>query len=76
LTGDDMELDVIASVTVVSQTGGVGKVSGMIVGVFTMGLINYGMSFLGIDSYFQQLVKGFIIIIAVYFDMRKYARNN
>jgi len=78
LTANGMELDVIAAVTVggVSQTGGVGKVSGMIVGVFTMGLINYGMSFLGIDSYFQQLVKGFIIIIAVYFDMRKYARNN
>jgi methyl-galactoside transport system permease protein len=78
LTANGMELDAIAAATVggVSQTGGVGKVSGIIVGVFTMGLINYGMSFLGIDSYFQQLVKGFIIIIAVYFDMRKYARRD
>jgi methyl-galactoside transport system permease protein len=76
LTANGMELDAIAAVTVggVSQTGGVGKVSGIIVGVFTMGLINYGMSFLGIDSYFQQLVKGFIIIGAVYFDMRKNAK--
>ncbi|MFA6845964.1 MAG: ABC transporter permease [Sphaerochaetaceae bacterium] len=78
LTANGMELDAIAAVTVggVSQTGGVGKVSGMILGVFTIGLINYGMSFLGIDSYYQQLVKGFIIIIAVYFDMRKYAKRN
>jgi methyl-galactoside transport system permease protein len=78
LTANGMELDAIAAVTVggISQTGGVGKVSGIIVGVFTMGLINYGMSFLGIDSYFQQLVKGFIIIGAVYFDMRKYAKRD
>ncbi|NLZ67507.1 MAG: ABC transporter permease [Spirochaetales bacterium] len=77
LTANGMELDAIAAVTVggVSQSGGVGTVSGMIIGVFTMGLINYGMSFLGIDSYFQQLVKGFIIIFAVYFDMKKYARR-
>ena len=64
-----MELDVIASVTVVSQTGGVGKVSGMIVGVLTVGLFNYGMSLLGIGSCFQQLVRGLIIIIVVDVDM-------
>ena len=78
LTANGMELDAIAAVTVggVSQSGGVGSVSGMLVGVFTMGLINYGMSFLGVDSYYQQLVKGFIIIVAVYFDMKKYARRS
>ena len=78
LTANGMELDAIAAVTVggVSQSGGVGSVSGMMVGVFTMGLINYGMSFLGVDSYNQQLVKGFIIIVAVYFDMKKYARRS
>lgn len=78
LTANGMELDAIAAVTVggVSQSSGVGSVSGMMVGVFTMGLINYGMSFLGVDSYYQQLVKGFIIIVAVYFDMKKYARRS
>ena len=78
LTANGMELDAIAAVTVggVSQSGGVGSVSGMMVGVFTMGLINYGMYFLGVDSYYQQLVKGFIIIVAVYFDMKKYARRS
>jgi methyl-galactoside transport system permease protein len=67
LTANGMELDAIAAVTVggVSQNGGVG----------TMGLINYGMSFLSIDSYYQLLVKGGIIIVAVFFDMKKYARR-
>lgn len=77
LTANGMELDAIAAVTVggVSQTGGVGKVSGMIVGVLIMGIINYGMTYLNIDSYYQLLMKGSIIIGAVYFDMRKNARK-
>ncbi|MDR0475689.1 MAG: ABC transporter permease [Treponema sp.] len=77
LTANGMELDAIAAVTVggVSQTGGVGTVSGMIIGIFTMGLINYGMSFMAIDSYYQYLVKGSIIIVAVFFDMKKYAKR-
>jgi len=77
LTANGMELDAIAAVTVggVSQTGGVGTVSGMLIGIFTMGLINYGMSFMAIDSYYQYLVKGAIIIVAVFFDMKKYARR-
>ena len=77
LTGQGMELDAIAAVTVggISQSGGVGTMGGMIVGVLTMGIINYGMTYLSIDSYYQLLVKGTIIIIAVYFDMRKNARK-
>jgi len=76
LTANGMELDAIAAVTVggVSHSGGVGTVSGMVIGIFTMGLINYGMSFMAIDSYYQYLVKGAIIIIAVFFDMKKYAK--
>jgi methyl-galactoside transport system permease protein len=77
LTANGMELDAIAAVTVggVSQTGGVGTMSGMIIGVLTLGIINYGMTYLGVDSYYQLLVKGFIIIVAVWFDMKKYARR-
>ena len=77
LTGQGMELDSIAAVTVggISQSGGVGTMGGMLVGVLTMGIINYGMTYLSIDSYYQLLVKGTIIIIAVYFDMRKNARK-
>lgn len=77
LTGRGMELDAIAAVTIggVSQSGGIGTMSGMILGVLTLGIINYGMTYLGVDSYFQLLIKGFIIIVAVYFDMKKYANR-
>lgn len=76
LTGRGMELDAIAAVTIgsVSQSGGIGTVGGMLLGVLTLGIINYGMSYLGVDSYFQLVIKGLIIIVAVYFDMKKYAR--
>ncbi|AEE15587.1 ABC transporter permease [Treponema brennaborense] len=78
LTGNGMELDAIAAVTVggVSQAGGVGTMGGMIIGVLTLGIINYGMTYLSIDSYYQLLMKGAIIIIAVFFDMRKHAKKS
>jgi methyl-galactoside transport system permease protein len=77
LTANGMELDAIAAVTVggVSQSGGVGTVGGMLLGVLIMGIINYGMTYLNIDSYYQLLMKGTIIIVAVFFDMRKHARK-
>ena len=77
LTARGMELDAIAAVTVggISHSGGVGTVGGMVAGILTMGLINYGMSFMAINPHFQNLVKGAIIIIAVYFDMKKYAKR-
>lgn len=77
LSGQGMELDAIAAVTIggVSQSGGVGTVTGMILGVLTLGIINYGMTFLGVDSYYQLLIKGLIIIVAVYLDVRKYGRR-
>lgn len=77
LTANGMELDAIAAVTVggVSQAGGVGTVGGMVIGVLTLGIINYGMTYLGVDSYYQLLVKGFIILVAVYFYIRKYSNR-
>jgi methyl-galactoside transport system permease protein len=78
LTANGMELDAIAAVTVggISQAGGVGSMSGMLIGVLTLGIINYGMTYLGVDSYYQLLMKGVIIITAVFFDMKKYARRS
>lgn len=78
LTAVGMEMDAIAAVTIggVSQSGGVGTMGGMICGVFTMGIITYGMNFLNINPYFQYIVKGSIIIVAVFFDMRKHARKS
>jgi len=77
LTGNNMELDAIAAVTVggISHAGGVGTVGGMIIGLLTLGLINFGMTYMGVNSYYQLLVKGMIIILAVYLDMRKHARK-
>lgn len=73
LTGDMMELDAIAAATVggISHSGGIGKVGGIVIGVLTLGLINFGMTYLGVDSYYQLLVKGLIIILAVYLDMHR-----
>jgi methyl-galactoside transport system permease protein len=77
LTANGMELDAIAAVTVggVSHAGGVGTVGGMVIGIFTMGLINYGMSFMAMNPNYQYLVKGAVIIVAVFFDMKKYAKR-
>jgi len=77
LTANGMELDAIAAVTVggISQAGGVGTVGGMVIGVLTLGIINYGMTYLGVDSYYQLLVKGAIILVAVYFYIRKYSQR-
>ena len=78
LTANGMELDAIAAVTIggVSQAGGVGSMSGMLIGVLTLGIINYGMTYLGVDSYYQLLMKGVIIIVAVFLDMNKNARRS
>lgn len=77
LTANGMELDAIAAVTVggISQAGGVGTVGGMLIGVLTLGIINYGMTYLGVDSYYQLLVKGAIILVAVFFYIRKYSQR-
>lgn len=69
--GNMLELDVIAAVVIggTSLTGGFGTVRGSIIGTFIMGILNNGMSLRGIDSNVQNLIKGFIIISAVAFDV-------
>ena len=77
LTGDGMELDAIAAATVggISHSGGIGTIGGIFIGVFTLGIITFGMTYMGVDSYYQLLVKGMIIIVAVYFDMKRHAKR-
>ena len=58
-----------------SMTGGVGSVIGVFLGVIIFNVINYGLTFIGLSSYWQWVVKGLIIIIAVAIDMRKYNSN-
>ena len=65
------EMDAIASCFIggASAYGGVGKVSGMIVGAVLMGVINQGMNIVGVDSNFQKVVKGLVLLVAVIFDV-------
>lgn len=72
--GNMYELDAIAACVVggVSVTGGVGKVTGIMAGVLIFGVINYGLTFVGLDPYWQLIIKGGIIVSAVAFDIRKY----
>ncbi|MCD7736646.1 MAG: galactose/methyl galactoside ABC transporter permease MglC [Lachnospiraceae bacterium] len=74
-TGDGYEMDAVAACVVggVSLAGGVGSVGGIVVGVLMFTVINYGMSFVGINMYWQYIVKGAIILLAVVLDMRKFA---
>jgi len=72
--GNGYELDAIAAAVVggVSTTGGIGTVPGIIVGVLIFSVINYGLTFIGMSPYWQQIVKGAIIVAAVAIDIRKY----
>lgn len=73
--GNGYELDAIASCIVggCSINGGVGTVPGVFVGVIIFNVISYGLTFIGISPYWQNVVKGAIIICAVAIDVRKYS---
>jgi methyl-galactoside transport system permease protein len=73
-TGINYELDAIAACVVggISFSGGIGKVKGAITGVLMFTIITYGMNFLGLDVFYQYIVKGVIIVLAVALDTRKY----
>ncbi|CAM3600472.1 galactose/methyl galactoside ABC transporter permease MglC [Parendozoicomonas haliclonae] len=68
------ELDAIAACVVggVSFAGGVGRVSGVVTGVFIFTIINYGMTYIGVSPYWQYIIKGGIIVFAVALDSMKY----
>jgi putative multiple sugar transport system permease protein len=69
--GDGMELDVIAACFIggASPMGGVGKVIGALVGAFLIGVLNNGMSIMGVGIDWQKVVKGVVLLIAVLFDV-------
>lgn len=75
--GVNYEFDAMCACIVggVSLNGGVGNVSGVIAGVLIFQLIQYGMTFIGINPYWQNVIKGLIVIIAVAIDMRKYLKR-
>jgi inositol transport system permease protein len=67
------ELDAIAAVVIggTSLSGGVGGIGGTLLGVLLMGVINNGLDLLNVSSYYQQIVKGVIIVGAVWLDRRQ-----
>lgn len=69
--GFGLELDVIAAVFIggASASGGTGKVIGAVVGAFIMGVMNNGMSIMGIGIDYQQMIKGLVLLAAVIFDV-------
>ncbi len=69
--GDGMELDVIAACFIggASASGGIGTVIGAVVGAFLIGVLNNGMSILGVGIDWQKVVKGIVLLIAVLFDV-------
>lgn len=69
--GQGYEMDAIAACFIggASAYGGTGKISGVIIGALLMGLINQGMSIMGIDSNYQRVVKGLVLMLAVMFDV-------
>ena len=71
------EMDAIAACVVggVSFAGGVGTIIGVVTGVLIFTVINYGLTYIGVNPYWQYIIKGSIIIIAVAIDSLKYAKK-
>ncbi|MGL4312326.1 MAG: multiple monosaccharide ABC transporter permease [Paracoccaceae bacterium] len=69
--GVGFELDVIAAVFIggASMSGGAGTIIGAVIGAFIMGVMNNGMSILGIGIDYQQVIKGLVLLTAVIFDV-------
>lgn len=69
--GDGFELDAIAAAFVggAAITGGIGTVAGAIIGGLIIGILNNGMSILGVGTEYQQLIKGLVLLAAVAFDV-------
>ena len=76
--GTSYEMDAISSCFIggASAYGGVGTVPGVIIGAVLMGVINLGMSIMGIDQNYQKVVKGLVLLAAVIFDVMSKKNNN
>ncbi|MBF0706037.1 ABC transporter permease [Alkalihalobacillus hwajinpoensis] len=71
--GTMYELDAIAAVVIggTSLAGGIGSVRGTVLGVLIVGVMNNGLDLLNVSSYYQQILKGIIIVLAVLLDHKK-----
>ena len=71
--GQAYEMDAIAAVVLggTSLSGGKGRIFGTLIGALIIGTLNNGLNLLGVSSFYQQIVKGIVIIIAVLLDRKK-----
>lgn len=69
--GVNFELDALAACYIggASTSGGTGRVMGAVVGGLVMGVLNNGMSLMGVDNNWQMAIKGFVLLFAVVFDL-------
>lgn len=76
--GQNYEMDAIGSCFIggASAYGGIGTVPGVIVGAILMGVINIGMSIMGVDANYQKVVKGLVLLAAVIFDVVSKRKQN
>lgn len=76
-TGNMYELDAISACIVggLSFAGGIGSISGIVIGVLIFQVIAYGLSFIGVNPYLQFIIKGLIIVVAVAIDNRKHLKK-
>lgn len=74
--GTGMEMDAIAAVVLggTSMGGGIGAIGGTVLGALIIGLINNGLNLSGLDSFWQYIAKGVVILLAVYLDYIKNLR--
>ncbi|MGI6070141.1 MAG: ABC transporter permease subunit [Blautia sp.] len=74
MLGNGYELEAIAACTIggVSVNGGVGKVSGVIIGVAVFELLKTALQYLGVNTNYQFIAQGIVIVVAIALDIRKY----
>ena len=76
-SGDGAEMDAIAAVVVggTSMAGGSGKLGGTLIGVLIIGILNNGLNLMGVNSDWQYIIKGAVILLAVYVDFLRSTRK-
>ncbi|KUM43675.1 ABC transporter permease [Pseudomonas sp. EpS/L25] len=75
--GMSYELDAIAAAVIggTSLAGGVGRITGTVIGALILGVMASGFTFLGVDAYIQDIIKGLIIVVAVVIDQYRNKRK-
>ncbi|GII98579.1 putative multiple sugar transport system permease protein [Sediminihabitans luteus] len=75
--GMNYELDAIAACFIggTAVTGGVGRISGAMIGALIMGVLNMGLSIMAVDAAWQQAIKGLVLLLAVAFDILSKRRS-